>query len=339
MAACGLVALPGVAQAEIPVGPRLTFVEAADSGFNLISSNPSGGDQRVIVGGDSKSQLLPFPFSAPTWSGDGTRVAFSGIAYSGKEAFLDIYATAADGTGVTRLPRTREGLDPVLSPDGRTLAFVREREREGRRPHRGKVTVFRSVSTWLLDIESGAVRQLTPWRNGLSTFPSSFSPDGSTLAITHERRHHTSAVALRLDGSGETVLARNASDPVYSPDDTRLALVTLGKRRTIGSKGKRLTYSPSDLAVAATDGSGLTKLTQTPNLELRPSWDPSGQRIAYTLLSPVLGEATALGIGDSIMEINADGTCRTKILSEPKASLYGATWQPGPGREAGPIAC
>jgi len=52
-----------------------------------------------------------------------------------------------------------------------------------------------------------------------------------------------------------------------------------------------------------------------------------------------LGEARFLFAGDSIMEINADGSCRTKVLSVPKVTLFGATWQPGPGREAGPIAC
>jgi len=39
------------------------------------------------------------------------------------------------------------------------------------------------------------------------------------------------------------------------------------------------------------------------------------------------------------MEINANGTCRTRILSHPKVAFFGATWQPGPGREAGPIVC
>jgi Tol biopolymer transport system component len=146
-------------------------------------------------------------------------------------------------------------------------------------------------------------------------------------------------VAIRLDGPGETVLARNASVPVYSPDGTRLALVTVGKGRSIERGGERLTFSPTELAVAAADGSGLTRLTRTRNIELSPSWDPSGQRIAYTLIAAALGEDALLGAGDSIMEINADGSCRTKVLSVPKVSLFGATWQPGPGREAGPISC
>jgi Tol biopolymer transport system component len=342
LALCALMALSVMAQAEAPPGPRLTFMESGQAGFRLVSSDPGGGDQRVIVGGNFKSGWLPFPFSRASWSGDGTRVAFTGVQQGGKdgkEAFFDIYDAAADGTGVTKLPETKDGLDALLSPDGSTLAFARERERDARRPLRGEVTVFRSVSTWLLNIDRGTVRQLTPWRNGLSAFPSSFSPDGSMLAITRDWRQGVSAVALRLDGSGETVLAQNASDPAYSPDGTRLAMTTVGKPRTISRKGESLTFSPTELAVAAADGSGLTKLTQTRNLELMPSWDPAGQRLAYVSISPVLGEANILGTGDSIMEMNAEGSCRTKVLSVPGTSLYGPTWQPGPGREAGPIAC
>lgn len=314
-------------------------MEMGDAGFKLVSTGPSGGDRRVIVGGSGKRHLLPFPLSQPSWAADGTRVAFTGIERAENDALLDIYEAAADGSAVTRLPRTRGGLAAVLSPDGRTLAFTREHEQEVDKPRGGQTTVVRSASIWLLDMASGTVGQLTPWRKGLSAYPSSFSPDGSTLAITRQWRDRNTAVAVRLDGSGETVLARNAGEPVYSPDGTRLVMTTIGKRRSIGRKGERLTFSPTDLAVAAADGSGLTKLTRTRNLELAPSWDPSGQRIAYTLMTPALGEASFLGAGDSIMEINADGSCKTKIMSVPKVTLFGATWQPGPGREAGPISC
>lgn len=329
----------GSALADVPAGPRLTFMELGRAGFRLISSDSSGGDRQVIFGGNEESRLLPFPFSRPSWSGDGSRVAFTGLEQAGKKALFDVYGAAADGSSITKLPGTKGGLDPVFSPDGHTLAFARGRQKKARRPHRGMVTVFQSVSVWLLDFDRGSIKQLTPWKNGLFAYPSSFGPDGSVLAISRDQGESRSAVALRLDGSGETVLARNATDPIYSPDGTRLALITLGKQKTIEGKGERLTFSPTELAVAAADGSGLTRLTRTRNLELSPSWDPSGQRIAYTLLTAALGQENFLGAGDSIMEINADGSCRTKVLSESKVTLFGATWQPGPGREAGPIAC
>jgi len=294
----------------------------------------------VIVGGSQKGRVLPFPFGGPSWSGDGTHLVFTGIERSGNtSANFDLYAAAADGSDVIRLPGTADGLSAVVSPDGGTVAFAREREWDAKKPGEHGSTEARSVSIWLLDIDRGATSQLTPWRAGLSAYPSSFSPDGSILAISRQRGNRHAAVAIRLDGSGETVLAPNASEPVYSPDGTRLVMTILGKRRSIGRKGETLTFSPTDLAVAATDGSGLTRLTRTRNLELDPSWDPSGQRIAYTLLTPSLGEDLFFGADNPIMEINTDGSCRTKVLSLPKVTIFGVTWQPGPGREAGPIVC
>ena len=43
--------------------------------------------------------------------------------------------------------------------------------------------------------------------------------------------------------------------------------------------------------------------------------------------------------GNSIMQINADGTCLTKMLSAPGVAFYVPAWQPGAGREAGRIDC
>jgi hypothetical protein len=40
-----------------------------------------------------------------------------------------------------------------------------------------------------------------------------------------------------------------------------------------------------------------------------------------------------------LREINVDGSCETTVFNEPDLSLIGPKWQPGPGREAGPIAC
>jgi nitrogen fixation protein FixH len=71
-----------------------------------------------------------------------------------------------------------------------------------------------------------------------------------------------------------------------------------------------------------------------------PSWDPSGRRIAFTRLGGGgFGGLSLPHQGNAVMEINADGTCLTRLLSIGRGSFSGSSWQPGPGREAGPIAC
>lgn len=337
MSALAAVALfVPAARAEVPAGPRLAFIRANDSKLELVSADPSGSDLLVIAGGGGHAQPLPFIFSPPSWSANGARVAFAGMMKSRDRPRIDVYLANADGTGLVKVPGTREALHPVLSPDGRTIAFAREQKR----PPRAQGPSIRSVSVWLAEVGGDRPRQVTAWRDGVFRSPSSFSPDGSTLAITLNTQTRRLAIGLSLVGGERKVIARNASDPVYSPDGTRVALLTLGRPKTIEGVHGSTTFSPTELAVANADGSGLERLTATPRaLELSPSWDASGKRLAYTCFHAGASEAAFLGIGDSLMEINADGTCPRKIPSIPGTILFGATWQPGPGREAGPISC
>ncbi|MDX6635426.1 MAG: hypothetical protein QOF06_1629 [Solirubrobacterales bacterium] len=331
--------LAPVAGAEAPAGPRLAFVRVNDAKLELVTTDPSGSAPQVIAGGEESEQPLPFIFSPPSWSADGSRVAFAGISDLGDEPRTDIYLAGADGSDLVKVPGTRDGLYPILSPDGQTIAFARERK-EQLRPRRGRVPVLGSMSVWLANLDGGEPRQLTPWRYGVFRTPSSFSPDGSTLAISLDTRTRHLAIALSLVGAGRKIIARNAGDPVYSPDGGRVALITIGRARSFEDKHGKRTFTPTELAVANADGSGMERLTATAGaLEIHPSWDASGERLAYTQLRIHGGEATALGIGDSLMEVNADGSCRHRILSIRGTILFGASWQPGPGREAGPISC
>jgi Tol biopolymer transport system component len=319
----------------VPAGPRLSFIRVKDRKLELVTTDPSGSNPQVIAGGGEAVEPLPFIFSAPSWSADGTRVAFVGLSRLEAEARTDIYLAAADGSELVKVPGTGETLDAVLSPDGGSVAFARERK--GRL---GSNKVVGGTSVWLVSPGDGKPREVVPWRGGVFQSPSSFSPDGATLALTVDARERTKAVALSLVGDGRRVIARNAAEPVYSPDGAHVALLTVGRTRTVKEKGAKTTYTPTELAVADANGGGLRRLTHTPQrLELQPSWDPAGARLAYTQLQLGRGEASVLGIGDALMEINADGTCVRKLLSSPRTILFGATWQPGPGREAGPISC
>jgi Tol biopolymer transport system component len=310
-------------------------VRVGDKKVELVTTDAAGGGGEVLAGGGRNAAPFPYLFSNPSWSGDGTRVAFVGLATFEHEPTTYVYLVSADGSGLTKVPGTREALNPVLSPDGSMVAFARQQKTKMGPRGRAK-----GASLWLAPVGGGEPRLLIPWHDGVFAWPSSFSPDGSTLAMSIDGRKGSMAVALSLVGAGRRVLAHSAIDPVCSPDGSRFALLTIGRVRTLESGHGTTTFTPTELAVAHADGSALRHLTRTPlSVELYPSWDPSGERLAYTQVRVGGGEADLFGVGKPLMQINADGTCRRSILSIAGTMLFGATWQPGPGRETGPISC
>ena len=136
-------------------------------------------------------------------------------------------------------------------------------------------------SIWLLSLDGTERRQLTPWRRVYAETPWSFEPDGSVLGIIGgvrigppwQQRGRGDAIALHLDGSGETRIAKNATALAFSPDGARVALLRRGR-------------TGDDLWVGAADGGGLRRISDGPGSEESPSWDPSGQRLAF-VMAPV----------------------------------------------------
>lgn len=122
---------------------------------------------------------------------------------------------------------------------------------------------------------------------------------------------------------------------VLSPDGSRLAFVrhrfTSPERDSIRSSALlTIPFSGGKPAVLARTRGGLRW----------PSWDPSGQRLSFTRLSgfgPVFGVEPRQG--NAVMQVNADGSCLTRVFSTKRDFIYGTSWQPGPGRAAGRISC
>jgi len=330
-----ILGVSGSAGAPVPEGPRLAVVKfgVEPPRLELLTVDARGALPVRLVGGGERAKLLPFPLAAPSWSPDGSQIAFTGWIGATREKGTQtkVFVMSADGSGLHAVPGTTEGYGPVFAPDGHTLAFARLRQRQVRGRH-GSSRTESAAAIWLADLAGGPSRRLTPWRDGLENLPSSFSPDGTVLALSRDRpgRGGPEAVAMRLDGTGSTVLARNASQPVYSPDGSEVAFVRVQERRL---------ETTSDLFAMNADGSQARRLTKTPGkLESWPSWDPSGERLAYAQFGSG-SLADLLGLGNAVMQINADGSCRKKLLSERGAAFYGPAWQPGPGREAGRVEC
>jgi Tol biopolymer transport system component len=178
----------------------------------------------------------------------------------------------------------------------------------------------------------------------LSNVPTSFSPDGSALALTKrdERLDGSQVVLARVDGSDSTTLFLHASEAVISPDGTRIAFAGYLNPTVIEAEESQ-DYEIGELYVASIDGSGVRRLTQNDEIETSPSWDPSGERIAYVQMKASTGFDPALDFlfpfGNEIREMNADGSCKKTIMRSPKLAFYGVAWEPGEGRMAERIAC
>ncbi|MFL5832567.1 MAG: TolB family protein [Solirubrobacterales bacterium] len=305
-AALVLLTLPvAVAAAPTPSGPRLAIVKETwrPNRVRLLTVGPRGGTPVRLAGGQEQGGPVE-GFGPLSWRSDGEMLAFNGL--------LSFFLAAATGGEVQEI--NAAGAEwPVFAPDGNTIAFTREE--------------LRGESIWTIDLETWEQRQLTPSRPGLTYVASSFSPDGTTLLATRAvgRRRPAEPIALDLATGKATRLLADGLQPVYSPDGTKIALF-----RKVG-RGKF-----NDLFVLDLGSRKLRRLTRTdPGYELFASWDPSGERIAF-----VRYRGRHFEWANSVLEINADGSCETEIFPLKRRTIYsGPAWQPGPGREAGRIRC
>lgn len=337
------------ATATAPTGPRLAV--GVSHPYPLLSEiqtvGPTGADPVRLVGGKGEGVIRPNG-GQPAWSPDGSLLAFTG---SFGEYSPVIYVVGADGGRPRLVSKAGPLSDPIFSPDGRSLVFsaLRVVKGEFQRTARRADDDYGVIVDWAVmavDVSGGRPRLLTPWRRNQILTPTSFSPDGSKLAaerVTLKRGagvfQESAAVAVQLGGGPTTILARGAEQPVYSPDGSRVAFV----RTRHGAPPKSVGNLPparSDLFVMPTAGGKPAKLASVKGGLAWPSWDPSGQRIAFTRLggSDISGPPHRHE-SNAVMEINADGTCLTQMLPIGRGGFSGSSWQPGLGREAGPIAC
>ena len=328
-----LACVPTASVAQVPDGPRVAFIRGAPSILELELGT-------IGLHGENPMRLYRPPgegqsiLSGLTFSADGSRLAFGRTPLlGGKEG---IYAVSPGEGRPQFVAGTRGGSDPVLSPDGEMLAFARGRLRLSK----DQRVRFAGSSVWLVEADGGRPRRVTPWHSGLRFLPSSFSPDGEVLALSRYLRRKSRAVmGLRLADHTMYLIAKGLQEAVFSPDGTQLAAMRV-RPRPGGPGSQRRLLPGSDLFVLRSDGTSRRRLTREPSaIKLSPSWDPSGERLLYVRFPSKLSLASLFGFGTSVIEINADGTCRQRLISEPNASYFAAAWQPGPGREAGRISC
>ncbi len=195
-----------LAAAEVGDGPAIATIKLAGSQSRrpllkteLDLLDPFGPGSTVLASGRATlhhaTRGMPGPLDAPSWAGDGSELAYTGVKGNRNQIFL-----VGIGDGRLRpVPKTIGGTDSVLSADGSLLAFDRTREWTHINPKHYKFKTYESTSAWLLDLNTMTARRLTPWRNGLFYQPSSFSPDGTVLLLSRSDDRGNDVAAMRLD--------------------------------------------------------------------------------------------------------------------------------------------
>ena len=84
--------------------------------------------------------------------------------------------------------------------------------------------------------------------------------------------------------------------------------------------------SDGDVYVAAEDGSGLTRVTTTPEIESTPAWSPDGGRLAF-LRSAAHPTSCAAPCG-SVAVYDRSGTSESTFLVDESAPLLSVSWSP-----------
>lgn len=332
LAALGAVAV----EAAVPPGPRLAVEVSRPypdlSGIETVG--PAGEDAQRVVTRPSGSDLA--------WSPDGSRFVFTS---SFGEYSPVPYVVGAEGGKAHLVSKTTPLSPPIFTPDGDWLTFLMLRVVKGHfeRPAAaspGRYGVVVDWAIWKMSLNGKRFRKVTGWKRHQQLTPTSYSADGRYLAAERYTGRTEDAVVIDLKSRRVRVVARDAREPVFSPDGSAIAYV-------------RTTYRPPAEPEGNRPPGGSALLVEPSNLQGKPrriarikgglawpSWDPSGSRLAFTTLNG--GEVFLPSIpaeGNSVMQVNADGTCLGTLLSIERGHYEGVDWRPGPGRGAGPIAC
>jgi len=207
----------------------------------------------------------------PAISPDGTIVALRSDGRSASST-TDIWITDLEGSLTRKVPSTANAYWPAWSPDGSKLAFAN------------------AGGIWIVPVYGSAELQLVV---DSGTAPD-WSPDGTKIAF---RRNGIWSV--NVDGTNEVNLSGLSawSRPEWSPDATKI---------TFGAGGEY-----ADVFVMNADGSGLTNLTNDPEVsEFDPAWSPDGSRIAY-----VRHPASALLSAAEIWTMDPDGSDAVQLTN------------------------
>jgi len=252
-----------------PDGELIAYISGSYSTGFAVSVAKADGSGSSVVSQDASSD------APPTWSPDGTRLAFTTTNDT------DIAVVNADGSG--RRPLIQDATQdeaPSWSPDGSRIAFFRG--------------VFGSFVLYTIRPDGRGLHQIGVAQADPDSQPV-WSPDSTRLVFGARQfggytkvglSYHYTVDTAAADGVGERRLG-DGSYPRYAPDGRRIVFTSI----------RRGSFAPQ-LYVMNADGSCQTQLSSASAAVSSPSWQATNVppadplRCAALSLSGTLTAAT-----------------------------------------------
>lgn len=251
--------------------------------------------------------VLAAGLASPAAAAATDRIAFSN--------YFDIFTADPDGSDMVRLTDVSSYSDeePVWSPDGRKIAFVRHAS---------------STSLWVMNADGTDQKQLTDLGTDANCCRNiAWTPDGSKIGF-FQRSSPQRFMTINADGTGLSELnalnGLGAYSVSWSPDGTRLAFSLMNA--DLDNNGVRW---EAGIYTASASGTAVEEVvtgspSSTPSTFYRVKWSPDGSRLAFDALANA--DLTAY-------TVNEDGTGLSQI-SDVEGGEYSITWSPDGSRVA-----
>ena len=209
-----------------PTDGRLAYVYSSNGLVDVLNVTDSGGNAKPVVSHGGAS--APGGISSPTWSPDGTMLAYIGIDQNYSTQIID---TISAGGGIenklflARYSQERQSGETLRGLAwGKThLLFVSD------------LTGFSEI--WRLNSDGSGPLQMTTDKS--EDGAPSWSPDGKQFAYYSKQASGYQIMVRNLDGSGARALTKTGNNwsPVWSPDGNWIAFSS-----DRGGNGRRDVY-------------------------------------------------------------------------------------------------
>jgi Tol biopolymer transport system component len=267
-----------------PDGSHLAFARVQEQRATYIVVRAAGGAERQLAEFDASTEAEPVPGAA--WTREGKSLVVSGAKGAQPPG---IFLVSMESGAVQALTTPPEGSDgdvmPAVSPDGKSLAFVR------------RVNSRDASDIWICDLAGGSLRRVTFDERPIRGV--AWTPEGRDLVYASARAGGWKLWRVAAFGGSPrqfVIAGRQAQYPAIAPIGHRLAY---SDSRTVSAIWR---------AELANPAAGRA-IVRTTGRHSAPAYSPDGRKIAFL---------SDEGSGLELRVADAEGGNRARLVTSER---------------------